>query len=102
MKTKSKADKVRQAILDGKSTKEIMTECKVKASTVYNMRYRIQKEVKPKIRMMQLPKVASAPVTKYSEHLKAELATVDVQISQLQNISAFLNIRIQQLEMNGE
>lgn len=100
MKTKSKSAQVRNMILEGRATKDIVAQCKVSPSVVYNMKYKMHKEKNPPLRIRT--QVRPVEPTKYSQHLRAELATIELQINNLQSIQAFLSIRIQQLEMNGE
>ena len=108
---KSKSQKVREAIEQGLSNKEIVEKLKIPVSTVYTVRWAVKKGIQPKklgrprkhkAHVRVATPVAPKSTTPMSDFLREELAGIERQIDNLHTIASFLTIRLRQMEHNGE
>lgn len=105
----SKAEAIRRAVNEGKSTKEITSQLNVPAHYVYNEKYKMKKagalaaeEIRKIVAEYEL---YSQPVEKQSPELNAykdDLSSIETQILDLENVASFLRHRIQQMEQNSK
>ena len=119
MKTKmSNASKIRAALRAGEKPKEISQRLKVPINTVYTVNWKMKKAKRIVVTKTQsdLAKKLGVPIQAYAKEMlrmqakptpladfvRAELANLDHDINRLENIRAFLTLRLQQLEQNGE
>ena len=105
MKTKmSNAAKIRAALAAGDEAKNISQRLKVPISTVYTLKWKM-KNGKTATRKVPFVIDTIEPIKKstpLADFISEEIKTLDYDIDRLQNIRAFLSLRRQQLEQNGE
>jgi len=96
---RSIASKVRSMIRAGNKPKDISAVLGVSRSKIYNQKYLMKKSKRASTTpVVSIPRAD----TSMSDFVRAELATLERQIENLNTIASFMSIRLRQLEQNGE